>query len=277
MREDDETPAGGTRDEAGARNSPWTKPSDRFQPLGSGAASSPSWHGCPPVVATPARPLGGLADDPEGTWRGCERRFLSARPPHPEERPDDASHDTFASGCANLPPGDLHSITNRCHRPIPFVHGAPQQANAVTAGHASPGPLTCASMWFRSPWAARWTRASPFLRLNRPKRSETPDDNREQCPVAVLIGMPGFVVLAADEVDGEISLLLETTANVAGCPKCGTVAKAKGRCTGTVRDLEAWEQLSATWAVCPPNAPPVRLGKEADEGSNRPVKRTHVA
>lgn len=44
---------------------------------------------------------------------------------------------------------------------------------------------------------------------------------------AVLFGLDGFVVLAAADAGGEVELLVETTAELVGCPECGAVARAK--------------------------------------------------
>ncbi len=55
---------------------------------------------------------------------------------------------------------------------------------------------------------------------------------------AVLLGLPDFVVLAAGEVAGEVELLVETTATVTGCLRCGLVAEPHGR-PMLVRDLPA--------------------------------------
>jgi transposase len=52
-----------------------------------------------------------------------------------------------------------------------------------------------------------------------------------------LVGMPGFVVGAQQVVDGELWLRVETTADVVGCPGCGTRAVGHGRSTTLVRDL----------------------------------------
>lgn len=54
---------------------------------------------------------------------------------------------------------------------------------------------------------------------------------------SALLGMPGFVVRAHDEVDGELRLRVETTAEVAACPDCGTRAVGHGRRPTRVRDL----------------------------------------
>jgi transposase len=54
-----------------------------------------------------------------------------------------------------------------------------------------------------------------------------------------LVGMDGFRLLAAAEVDGELHQLVETTATVVGCPACGTRARSKGRRDVRVRDLPA--------------------------------------
>lgn len=52
-----------------------------------------------------------------------------------------------------------------------------------------------------------------------------------------LVGMPGFVVGAQIEVDGEWWLNVETTAEVVGCDACGTRAVGHGRRRVRVRDL----------------------------------------
>ena len=56
---------------------------------------------------------------------------------------------------------------------------------------------------------------------------------------AVSLGLPGFVVLAAADYGGELELLVETTAGVAGCPDCGVVAVLHDRRPRWVRDLPA--------------------------------------
>jgi transposase len=54
---------------------------------------------------------------------------------------------------------------------------------------------------------------------------------------AAVLGLEGFVLLAALEVDGELHQLVETEASVVGCWGCGTRALSKGRRRTTVRDL----------------------------------------
>jgi hypothetical protein len=54
---------------------------------------------------------------------------------------------------------------------------------------------------------------------------------------AALLGLDGFVVLGSAEVDGELELLIETTADLVGCPGCGAVARPKDRRPTWVRDL----------------------------------------
>jgi transposase len=64
-----------------------------------------------------------------------------------------------------------------------------------------------------------------------------------------LLGMPGFVVEAQLEVDGEIWLLVETTAETVGCPGCGTRAVGHGRRRVKVRDLPvAGRPVVLVWA-----------------------------
>jgi transposase len=55
--------------------------------------------------------------------------------------------------------------------------------------------------------------------------------------VAALFGLDGFRLLSAGEVAGELELLIETTADLVGCPECGAVARAKDRRPVWVRDL----------------------------------------
>ena len=57
-----------------------------------------------------------------------------------------------------------------------------------------------------------------------------------------LLGMEEFVVGAQDEVDGEVWLLVETTAEVVGCDACGTRAVGHGRRVVRVRDLAAGDR-----------------------------------
>jgi transposase len=53
----------------------------------------------------------------------------------------------------------------------------------------------------------------------------------------MLVGMAGFVVGAQELVDSELWLFVETTADVTGCPRCGTRAVGHGRSRTAVRDL----------------------------------------
>jgi transposase len=54
-----------------------------------------------------------------------------------------------------------------------------------------------------------------------------------------LLGMEGFVVLSTTEEEGELYLLVETTADVVGCRRCGVPATGHGRSVVEVRDLPA--------------------------------------
>ena len=56
---------------------------------------------------------------------------------------------------------------------------------------------------------------------------------------SALLGMEGFVVVSQTEEDGECWVLVETTADVAGCPSCGVRATGHGRSVVQVRDLPA--------------------------------------
>src|SRR5919112_2040637 len=68
---------------------------------------------------------------------------------------------------------------------------------------------------------------------------------------AALLGLDGFVVLGRAEVDGELELLVETTADLVGCPGCGAVARAKDRRPTWVRDLPLAGRPSGAGALSP--------------------------
>jgi transposase len=55
--------------------------------------------------------------------------------------------------------------------------------------------------------------------------------------VGALFGLDGFEVVSAVEVDGELEVLVQTTADLVGCPGCGAVSQAKDRRPCWVRDL----------------------------------------
>ena len=52
-----------------------------------------------------------------------------------------------------------------------------------------------------------------------------------------LLGLDGFEVLATEVAGGEWRLMVQTTAEVVGCPGCGVRAQVNGRRTVQVRDL----------------------------------------
>jgi hypothetical protein len=54
---------------------------------------------------------------------------------------------------------------------------------------------------------------------------------------ALMLGLSGFVVLAAAEYGGELELLVQSGEAVAGCPDCGVVARCHGRRDHLVRDI----------------------------------------
>ncbi len=61
-----------------------------------------------------------------------------------------------------------------------------------------------------------------------------------------LIGLDGFRLLAAVEVDGELHQLVETTTEVVGCPGCGTrsLSKQKGIGLNSSAPSPGWPSLA---------------------------------
>jgi len=59
----------------------------------------------------------------------------------------------------------------------------------------------------------------------------------ERSATTVLLGLPGFVLLAVSEYEGELEQAVETTADLVGCPGCGAVAQLHDRRPIRVRDL----------------------------------------
>jgi transposase len=64
-------------------------------------------------------------------------------------------------------------------------------------------------------------------------------DHHGSASAIALLGLDGMVLLAAEEIDGELWQLMETTAAVVGCSGCGVRASAHGRRKVVVRDLPA--------------------------------------
>jgi transposase len=60
---------------------------------------------------------------------------------------------------------------------------------------------------------------------------------RERSAAAAMLGLPGFVVLAVSEHDGECEQAVETTVDLVGCPECAAVAELHDRRPRWVRDL----------------------------------------
>lgn len=88
--------------------------------------------------------------------------------------------------------------------------------------------------------------------------------------VGALLGLAGFRLLAAGDIGGELELLVETTAQWAGCPQCGLVARAKDRRPVWVRDLPiAGRPVVVCWYkrvwCCPQPACPTRSWTETHE------------
>ena len=60
---------------------------------------------------------------------------------------------------------------------------------------------------------------------------------QERSAATVMLGLPGFVLLAVSEYEGELEQAVETTADLVGCPGCGAVATLHDRRPTRVRDL----------------------------------------
>jgi hypothetical protein len=66
---------------------------------------------------------------------------------------------------------------------------------------------------------------------------------------AALFGLAGFEILAVADAGGELEMLVQTTADVVGCPVCGAVARAKDRRRPTwVRDSSVHRSPDGCWA-----------------------------
>ena len=62
---------------------------------------------------------------------------------------------------------------------------------------------------------------------------------REGSAAAAMLSMPGLVLLAVSDYVGELEQVIETAADLVGCPECGAVAELHDRRPCLVRDLPA--------------------------------------
>ena len=93
---------------------------------------------------------------------------------------------------------------------------------------------------------------------------------RERSAAAAMLGLPGFVVLAVSEVDGELEQAIETTVDLVGCPECGAVAQLHDRRPTWVRDLPTGGRpVTLVWVKrvwrCPHPVCSTRTWTEASE------------
>ncbi len=71
---------------------------------------------------------------------------------------------------------------------------------------------------------------------------------QERSATAVMLGLPGFVLLSVSEYEGELEQAVETTADLVGCPGCGAVATLHARRPVRVRDLpSAGRPVTLIW------------------------------
>jgi transposase len=85
-----------------------------------------------------------------------------------------------------------------------------------------------------------------------------------------MLGLPGFVVLAVSDHDGELEQAIETTADLVGCPECGAVAECHDRRPVWVRDLPTGGRpVTLVWVKrvwrCPHVLCPKRTWTETSE------------
>jgi transposase len=95
-------------------------------------------------------------------------------------------------------------------------------------------------------------------------------ESEATAPVCALFGLDGFRLLGAADAAGEVELLIETTADLVGCPECGSVARAKDRRPTWVRDLPIADRpvvlcwVKRVWC-CPHGLCPKRTWTERHE------------
>ena len=87
---------------------------------------------------------------------------------------------------------------------------------------------------------------------------ERPQVERERSAAAAMLGLPGFVVLAVSEHDGELEQAVETTAGDGWCPSCGVRARLHAR-----RDLGWWKK-AASYEAALAEVSTIRLLTERD-------------
>jgi hypothetical protein len=63
--------------------------------------------------------------------------------------------------------------------------------------------------------------------------------SQDMCADVAVLGLPGFRVMASDEVDGELEVIVATTAQRAWYGSCGVRAHSQGRPAMLVCDVDA--------------------------------------
>src|SRR5215211_5263984 len=100
--------------------------------------------------------------------------------------------------------------------------------------------------------------------------SRRPQVDVQGSAATAMLGLPGFVLLAVSERDGELEQAVETTEAVTGCSVCGFVAELHDRRPTWVRDLPSGGRpVTIVWVKrvwrCPEPGCPVRTWTETSE------------
>ena len=101
--------------------------------------------------------------------------------------------------------------------------------------------------------------------------------SQDTCADVAVLGLPGFRVVATDEVDGELEVTVATTAQRAWCGSCGVRAHSQGRPVTFVRDVDAFDRcvrlrwVKRRWRCPEPACPSTTWTETSDHIAPRAV------